>query len=261
MCRVPCAVRPASATRSPAGSRSASRRPGPAESASSTPRRSTTITRAPSSRRRPASRARRSCARAAERARGAGGDDVRLSGGLRAHLGVDAAPRLQRERHLERDHDQQAARTRRPASRRAGGSCRSSSGEAKRNPTPRTVWMKRGSPGSSPSLRAQPADVHVERLRRAEPVRVPDLVDQPLARARPCRRRCISSASRSNSLRRQLELVAVERRARASPGRARSSPISIGFAGCVAAAARLGARAARRGCARPPRAPLNGLTT
>ena len=42
--------------------------------------------------------------------------------------------------------------------------------------------MKRGSPESSPSLRAQARHVDVQRLRGAEPVHVPDLVDEPLAR-------------------------------------------------------------------------------
>ena len=57
----------------------------------------------------------------------------------------------------------------------------SSSEDANRKPTPRTVWMKRGEDGIVAELLAERAHVHVERLRRAEPARVPDLADELLA--------------------------------------------------------------------------------
>ncbi len=52
---------------------------------------------------------------------------------------------------------------------------------SKRKPTPRTVWMYRGCGGVVSELLAQRAHVHVERLRRAEPRRIPDLVDDLVA--------------------------------------------------------------------------------
>ena len=69
-------------------------------------------------------------------------------------LGVDAAPEVERERYLERDHDQQEPV--REGQEQPEPEAHSSSGEAKRKPTPRMVCRNRGSLESSPSLRRSP---------------------------------------------------------------------------------------------------------
>ena len=73
--------------------------------------------------------------------RGRGGrDHLCLRRGLRLHLGVDAAREAEHERDLEHDqHEHQHVGERRKESQPEAQ--RSSSGEAKRKPTPRTVWM------------------------------------------------------------------------------------------------------------------------
>jgi hypothetical protein len=69
-----------------------------------------------------------------------GRDHLRLSGGLRLHLGVDAAREAEHERDLEHDqYEHEHVGERRKESQTEAQ--RSSSGEAKRKPTPRTVWM------------------------------------------------------------------------------------------------------------------------
>ena len=153
--------------------------PGPAESASTRPRASTTITRPPSV-----------CSELLDqplqlerlvhlpgRARG---DELRLAARLALDLGVHALRQVERQRHLERDdheHEDVGEGGDEPRAE-----AHSSSAAAKRKPTPRTVWMKRGELRVVAELAAQARDVHVERLGRAEPVDVPDLVDEALAR-------------------------------------------------------------------------------
>src|SRR5262249_15070642 len=88
------------------------------------------------------------------RARCPRGHDVRLPCSVVPHLRVDAPPQIQRERHLERDHDQQEAV--REGEEQPGPEAHSSSGVANRKPTPRTVCRNRGSLESSPSLRRSP---------------------------------------------------------------------------------------------------------
>ena len=66
-------------------------------------------------------------------------DEVGLRARLRAHLGVDAVGDARRERHLERDdrqHEHVGQRQQQPGPEAYGDS---SSGLAKRKPTPRTV--------------------------------------------------------------------------------------------------------------------------
>ena len=81
------------------------------------------------------------------------------------------------ERHGERDDDD------RQEVRRAEDEPGAKAHEpgSKRKPTPRTVWMYRGRRGIVSELLAQRAHVDVERLRRAEPGRIPDLVDDLVA--------------------------------------------------------------------------------
>jgi hypothetical protein len=129
-------------------------------------------------------------------------DHVGLPAGLRADLGVDAVGDARRERHLQRDdgeHQHVGQRQQQPGAEAYGAS---SSGAAKRKPTPRTVWMYRGVAGSSPSLRLQPAHVDVERLRRPEPVLVPDAAHQVLA--------ADDAAGVARELGEQVELLAAE---------------------------------------------------
>jgi len=69
-----------------------------------------------------------------------GRDHLRLRRGLGLHLGVDAAREAEDERDLEHDqHEHQHVGERRKESQAEAQ--RTSSGEAKRKPTPRTVWM------------------------------------------------------------------------------------------------------------------------
>ena len=113
--------------------------PVPAESATSRPRASTTITRG----------AEVAACLADELAepggisplRGRGGrDHLRLCRRLRLHLGIDAAREAEHERNLEHDqHEHEHVGERREEFQ--AETQRSSSGEAKRKPTPRTVWM------------------------------------------------------------------------------------------------------------------------
>ena len=132
--------------------RSVSAAPGAAESASSVPSSSTTITRPPRSRSELSTSA-CSCASVVEPALGARGEQLRLVLGLALDLCIHPPRQVQRERHLQRhDHEHEHVREREQQSRpQAHGA--SSSAAAKRKPTPRTVWMKRGSAESSPSLR------------------------------------------------------------------------------------------------------------
>ena len=77
--------------------------------------------------------------RAAEPARCAGGDELRPVRGLRAHLAVDTVLRGEGQRHREgHDHEHEDVREGREQTRAVGHSL-SSSADAKRNPTPRTV--------------------------------------------------------------------------------------------------------------------------
>ena len=73
--------------------------------------------------------------------RGRGGrDHLRLCRRLRLHLGIDAAREAEHERNLEHDqHEDEHVGERREEFQ--AETQRSSSGEAKRKPTPRTVWM------------------------------------------------------------------------------------------------------------------------
>ena len=73
--------------------------------------------------------------------RGCGGrDHLRLCRRLGLHLGVDAAREAEHQRDLEHDqHEHEHVGERRKESQPEAQ--RSSSGEAKRKPTPRTVWM------------------------------------------------------------------------------------------------------------------------
>ncbi len=68
-----------------------------------------------------------------------GGDDVGLAARLAADLGVDAVAQAQRQRHAERDQRQQqhVGQRQQEGGPEAYGS--STSGAAKRKPTPRTV--------------------------------------------------------------------------------------------------------------------------
>ena len=176
--RSPCAVCPASAARisgrSPYGR---SRSPVPAGIGAQPALESTTITRAPRSSpaSAPAAGARRARSSARRRSR------RRCAPGRRrrSYLGVHTARQVERERHLERDDDQEedvGERGQQPQPE-----AHSSSAEANRKPTPRSVWRYRRLGRVVTELLPQPADMHVERLRRAEPVDVPDLVDRALA--------------------------------------------------------------------------------
>ena len=197
----------------------------------------------------------RSCARSSSAAGRRRRDDLRLRGRLRAHLGVDPAREAERERDLERDQDehehvgergeQAAAQAHRELLRRGEAEADAAHG----------VDVARLRVVAE--LLAQRAHVDVERLRRAEPVHVPDLVDQPLARDdRP--RLPHQQREQVELLARELERLAVERDACGAPGRAGRAPISIG------PSAAAGGRCARRSTARiraiTSRA-LNGLTT
>ena len=65
---------------------------------------------------------------------------LRLGGRLRFHLGVDAVREAEQERDLEHDqHEHEHVRER--GEEAEAEAQRSSSGEANRKPTPRTVWM------------------------------------------------------------------------------------------------------------------------
>ena len=88
-----------------------------------------------------------------DRVRGRGGDDLRLAARLAVDLGVDAVAQAQRQRHPEGDQRQRqhVGERQQEGGPEAYGS--SPSGAAKRNPTPRTVSIKVGAVGSSPSLR------------------------------------------------------------------------------------------------------------
>jgi hypothetical protein len=77
-------------------------------------------------------------ARLVDAARRAGSDHERLSGGVVLHLRVDPAREVQRERHLERDDDQDEHVRERKQQLRAELHS-TSSGVEKRKPTPRTV--------------------------------------------------------------------------------------------------------------------------
>ena len=68
------------------------------------------------------------------------GDDLRLRRCLRTHLVVDTVGEAQRERDLQRDEHEHEHVCERGEQAEAEAH-RSSSGAAKRNPTPRTVWM------------------------------------------------------------------------------------------------------------------------
>ena len=72
--------------------------------------------------------------------RGAGGDDERLPGRLVLDLGVDPPSQVERERHLERDNDQQQ-HVRERGQQLQAETHSTSSGDEKRKPTPRTVCM------------------------------------------------------------------------------------------------------------------------
>ena len=69
------------------------------------------------------------------------GDDVRLAAGLAAHLGVDPVAQAHRQGHAEGDQRQQEdiGQRQKEGGSEAYGS--STSGAAKRKPTPRTVSM------------------------------------------------------------------------------------------------------------------------
>ena len=66
--------------------------------------------------------------------------DLRLRRRLRAHLAVDPAREAEHERDLERDEDEHEHVRERREQLQAEAHA-TSSGEAKRKPTPRTVWM------------------------------------------------------------------------------------------------------------------------
>ena len=74
-----------------------------------------------------------------EQLRGGGGDDVGLAAGLPADLGVDAVAQAQRQRHAEGDQRQQQYVGQRQQEGGPEAYGPSSSGAAKRKPTPRTV--------------------------------------------------------------------------------------------------------------------------
>ena len=142
------------------------------------------------------------------RARGLGRDDVRLAGCVVPHLRVHAVPEVQGERNLERDEDQQEAV-------REGGEdpepeAHSSSGEANRKPTPADRVQEARLARVVAELPPQPADVHVERLHRPEPLRVPHFLEDALAlddRARVLHQQL----EQLELLAAQLEDVAVQR--------------------------------------------------
>ena len=119
------------------------------------------------------------------------------------------------ERHAEQQHRREAiSAVERTSRRRSAGGGRSSASASKRKPTPRTVVMRAR---VSPSLRRSHADVHVERLRRAPPVLVPDA-------AISSSRRTTAPASRTSTARRSNSFGASSTRGRratpaAPPGR------------------------------------------
>ena len=71
-------------------------------------------------------------------ARSARRDDERLPRGLVLHLGVDPPGEVERERHLERDDDQEQ-HVRERGEQLEAKAHSTSSGDEKRKPTPRTV--------------------------------------------------------------------------------------------------------------------------
>ena len=77
--------------------------------------------------------------RIVEPARGGRGHDLSLRCRLGAHLGIHPAREAEHERDLERDEDEDE-HVRERGEQAQPQAQRSSSGEAKRKPTPRTVW-------------------------------------------------------------------------------------------------------------------------
>ena len=120
---------------------------------------------------------------------------------LRLEVAAFGALVLDPERHLERD----AARTASGrGSRGAAGGSRRAEAEADA--------AHRLDPAGIAELAPERRDVHVDRLRRPVPARLPDLLEQPPAAdrgARVARER----GEQVELLRRQLELAAVELRA------------------------------------------------
>ena len=171
--------------RSPARLRTTpSPRPGPAESASSRPRGSTTITRPPSRAAELAASSARAAAGRSSRPTTRGREQLRLALRLALDLGVHAPRQVQRQRHPSATITSTSTYANAASSRAR----RLTSGP------PELVRAREAEAHAADGvdearvrrvvaeLAAQARHVHVERLRGAEPVRVPDLVDQPLAR-------------------------------------------------------------------------------